>query len=306
MPKGRIVLLSCFLLLSAWQAAAATEPVPILLRFPDNAELAGPKQGEVGSGLIADWSFSSLNKQQAAKIARFNEWLPDADLESKARAAFACAHIGSPDEACRTETQLPKSEDEFAELLRSGAVKRGFIVTLQPIMAPEGLSLRVPVKEVEWDDDKTKPLRTLTVLYGARVPRALETKRGVTEQQFKEFWQSGAPNRLSTAADDGVKEAAKLLEVLAANIGQDGSIPQAWRDLPKIGELKKAGRARCAGLPCAGVRVYRDTPDNLWLTFASGFTGGQLPPDVGAAMVSLDSDAALYQTNVWVLAFSGY
>lgn len=68
MPKGRIVLLSCVLWLSAWRAAAAAEPVPILLRFPDNAELAGPKQGEVGSGLIADWSFSSLNKQQAAVI----------------------------------------------------------------------------------------------------------------------------------------------------------------------------------------------------------------------------------------------
>ena len=164
----------------------------------------------------------------------------------------------------------------------------------------------MPVKEVEWDGNKTKPLRTLTVLYGSRVPRALETQKGVTEEQFKEFWQSGAPNRLSVAADTGMKEAAKLLEVLAANIGHGGSIPQAWRDLPKIGELKKAGRARCFGLPCAGVRVYRDAPDSLWLTFAGGFTAGHLPADVGAAMVSLDSDAAQFETNVWGLAFSGY
>lgn len=75
------------------------------------------------------------------------------------------------------------------------------------------------------------------------------------------------------------------------------------------GDIMPKGRIvlpRCAGLPCAGVRVYRDTPENLWLTFANGFTGGNLPADVGAALVSLDPDAAQYQTNVWALRFSGY
>lgn len=306
MRSGLFALLSALVLLAASHASGASEPVPVLLRFPSSAELLAPRDGPA-SGLLADWAFSSLNKQQAAKIARFSAWLPEADLESKARAAFACAHLGAPDEACRTDPQLPKNEDAFVELLRSGAAKRGFIITLQPILAPAGFSLRVPVKEVEWDGQKVKPLRVLTVLYGARVPRSLESRKGVTEEDFKQFWQDGVPSRLSVATDKSVQDAVRLLEALAANIAPDESIPQAWRDLPKISVLEKAGRARCAGMPCAGVRVYRDEPDGLWLTFASGMmVAGRLPPDVGAAMVSLDPDAALFQSNVWALTFSGY
>ena len=309
MRNGHIAVLSTIVFLIASAVSAAAEPVPVLLRFPSKTELPGPG-GRAPSLLmlvIGDWASRSLNKENAEKMARFNAWLPDADLESKARAAFACAHIAAPDEACRTEAQLPKNEDEFVELLRSGSTRRGFIVTIQPIMAPAGLFLRVPVKEVEWDGQKLKALRTLTALYASRVPQSIETQKGVTEEQFKQFWQSGAPSRLSIEADKGVKEAARLFEVLAANIGPDESIPQPWRDLPKIATLEKAGRARCAGMPSAGVRIYRDTPDGLWLTFASGaLVAGHLIPDVGAAMVSLDPDAALFQTNVWTLTYGGY
>lgn len=96
------------------------------------------------------------------------------------------------------------------------------------------------------------------------------------------------------------------MEVLAANIAPDESVPKEWRDLPKIKTLEKAGRARCSGIPCAGVRIYRDTAEQLWLTFTDGFLPGYLPPSVGAAMISLDPDAALFQTNVWGISFLGY
>jgi hypothetical protein len=138
---------------------------------------------------------------------------------------------------------MSKSEDDLTNLFRSGSAKRAFIVTFQPIMAPAGFSLRVPAKEVEWDGHKAQPLRTLTVMYLTRVPRTLETQRGVSEEQFKSFRQSGPPSRLSVETEKSVKEAAALLEVMAANIARDDSIPREWRDLPKIGPLEKAGRA---------------------------------------------------------------
>src|SRR5262245_48303170 len=109
MRKIRVAALIYCTWLVASPASAATEPAPILLRFPSTAELNAPP----ASGLIGTWSFSSLNKQQAAKIALFSEWLPDAGLEAKAREAFACAPIGAPDETCRTEAQLPGSEAEL-------------------------------------------------------------------------------------------------------------------------------------------------------------------------------------------------
>jgi hypothetical protein len=299
MRKIHFAALICCTWLAASQAFAANEPVPILLRFPSTAELNAPP----ASGLIGAWSFSSLNKQQAAKIAMFAEWLPDAALETKAREAFACAPIGAPDEACRTEAQLPKSEAELRALLESGTVQRGFIVTFQPIMIPAGLSLRVPVQEVEWDADKAtvKTVRTFMVMYCARVPRAMEDQEGVSEQQLKEFWLSGSPSRLSTEVDKGIRESAVLLEELLPNVDAKGKIAQAWRGLPKIGPLEKAGRVRCRGMPCSAVRVYRDTPDGLWLTAAGG-----LPPDVGVALISLTADAAAFETNVWGITFAGY
>lgn len=303
MRIGYLAALVCLINLVAPHVSAATEPVPILLRFPSSAELNSPED----SGLIGMWSFASLNRQQVAKIARFNAWLPEAALESKARAALTCAPIGAPEEGCRTEAQFPRSEEEFHERLRSGPVQRGFIVTFQPIMVPAGLSLRVPIKEVEWDGKEFKALRTLTVMYCTRVPRSLETQPNVTEEQLQQFWMSGTPSRLSVEVDKGVREAASLAVTLAANIRADGSIPKEWRDLPKLGPLEKAGRTRCRGMPCSGVRVYRDTPDGLWLTFASNaWTAGRLPPDVGAALVSVDADAASFETSVWGLTFAGY
>jgi len=305
-PISRIASLCLVVLLVKSQAFAATAPVPVLLRLPDDSVFEAPKHGQPGSGLIADWAASGVNKQQTKKIARFRAWLPDGDLLSKARATFACARLGAPDEGCRTEAQLPKDEKELAELLRSGAAKRAFIVTLQPIMAPAGLSLRVPVAEVDWDGLMTAPLRTFVAVYGARVPRSLETRRGVTEDEYKQFWQSGTPSRLSVTANTGVEEVARLVEVLAANVAPDESVPKEWSDLPKIKTLEKAGRARCSGVPCAGVRIYRDTAEQLWLTFIGGFLPGYLPPSVGAAMISLDPDAALFETNVWTISFLGY
>jgi hypothetical protein len=100
--------------------------------------------------------------------------------------------------------------------------------------------------------------------------------------------------------------AFSMAATLATNVNTDGSIPKAWRDLPNIAPLEKAGRARCTGMPCSGVRVYRDDSEGLWLTFAPSFMAGRIPQTIGPGMVSLDADAAKFQTNVWSLTFAGY
>jgi len=283
--------------------ANSTEPAPLLLRFPTSAELEAPQ----GAGLIGAWSFSSLNKEKVEKIARFNAWLPDAMLESKARAAFACAKIGDPNETCRSESIMVREEGELQSVLHAGPNKRGFIITFQPIMVPEGLSLRVPVKELEWDGEKIKPLRTFTLVYGTRIAKTQKAKPKMTVEELKEFWVAGTPGKLAVEVDKGLAEIAGMLSVLTANIDAKNEIPKAWRDLPKIKTLEKAGRARCSGVPCAGVRIYKDTPESLWVTFASDpWVAGSLPPSIGAAMVSLDADAAKWETNVWGLTFAGY
>ena len=96
-----------------------------------------------------------------------------------------------------------------------------------------------------------------------------------------------------------------MLAVLVTAVHPNGTAPQEWNDLPKGKLLNQAGRTKCSGLPCIGVRVFKDSADSLWLVSAVGIWSAGLPPEVGVAMVSLDPNAAKWNTNLWI-TFIGY
>ena len=104
----------------------AEEPAPLLLLFPDGLNLVQPG----GSGLIGFLSFNQTNKEQTAKIARFHSWLPNADIQTKARTAFSCMPIDMPPGECRADIDMPQTEEALKQRLKDGHAKTGFVIQI--------------------------------------------------------------------------------------------------------------------------------------------------------------------------------
>lgn len=292
-------ILRAILLLAVAGSASAIEPPPVLLIVHGNI---GMKTHPNTSGLlmlgISAWANSSVNKQSAVKVARFNTALNGMDLLTEASQILGCVQAG---ESC-TDRAAFTDAAQFESALAARPEKDGVVVELTTELIAEQMLMRAVSHAVVLADKKDgkskKPALEERAGYVAvatmRAPKDIVGLKKTDPKALEQYWVEGEPRRIVTDARHGLNELKALFEMLARDGSADGKMPEAWKQLPKVKEFYDSGRVACSGMAwCASTFVLKDNGDSFTLV-SSGATAGWI-----------DSAAAAHYSNLPAYAMLG-
>lgn len=259
--------------------ACAIEAPPVLLIVNNNIGVETPAgtSGLLTLG-IAAWANSSVNKQSAVKVARFNTALGGMDFVTEARRAFGCVGANEPcaDRAALTDVA------EFEAALAARPGRDGVVVNLTPELVADQLMMRAATHSVVLSTKKTgkekkyrlEPGAGHTAVFYTRLPGDLWKLKKTNPAELEQHWINGEPRRIVSDARRGFTELNALLAMLAKEGGTEGKMPPAWKDLPRAKEFKESGRIACAGIgTCPGLHVLKDNGDSFVLVCCGNVAG---------------------------------
>jgi hypothetical protein len=293
------MLVRAILLLAVAGCVHAADPPPVLLIVHGDI---GVKTTNGGSGGlltlgIGAWANHSVNKQSAIKVARFKKALGDVDFQAEASRAFGCVGATGP---CADRVALTDiAQFELALTTRPG--RDGLVIEVTPELIAEQMLIRAITHHVVLSDNKPSDEKKPRVEQGAgyiavattRAPKELVAQKKSNPTALEQYWSGGEPSRIVGDARRGLAELTALFTLLAKDGQVDGKLPEAWKQLPKVKELKSTGRIACSGPAwCASTYVLKDNGDSFTLV-SSGSTAGWLDANAAANESNLPAYAML-------------
>jgi hypothetical protein len=261
---------------------------PLIIVMNERAFAGGADAGLIG-GIIGNAS----NDAAEAQMAEFAARTPGVDWASLASEEFACFAVADEQAGCRTVMVLD-SYGNVDELLADSTVQRAIVVELvQTFHTSIRYRARVVVHELTRGRKEFGEDRVFTALYETILPRLLWD---TSVEEADRWWAEGVPSRLEADARRSLRELRELAELVEPLTEDKWSVPKEWKQLPKIGTLEQAGRARCSGLPCGDVRILEQRGDRTWLV-----NDKPLLPAYGPSVASLDGNALINETNLFYL-----
>jgi hypothetical protein len=259
--------LRAMLLLVVAGNACAADPAPVLLIIHGDIGAKNPSNGSAGLLVagIGAWANHSLNKQSAIKVARFKTAFGATDFQAEATRALGC--VGAT-EACERVAMTDINQFELALMTRPG--RDGIVVELTTELIAEQMLMRAVMHNVVLSDKKPSDEKRPRVDQGTgyiavattRAPKELVTQKKSNPAALEQYWSSGDPSRIVSDARRGLTELTALFAMLAKDGQADGKLPDAWKQLPKVKELKSTGRIACSGPAwCASTYVLKDNGD---------------------------------------------
>lgn len=290
--------LRAMLLLAVAGNVCAADVAPVLLIVHGNIGVETKNNGSAGLLTlgIGAWANHSVNKQSAVKVARFNKTIGGMDFQAEAARALGCVGASEP---CTGTALTDVNQFELALLARPG--RDGVVVELTTELIAEQMLMRAISHHVVLSDkkpsDEKKPRVDEGIGYVAvattRAPKELVAQKKSNPAALEQYWSSGEPSRIVSDARRGLTELTALFALLAKDGQTDGKLPEAWKQLPKVKELKSTGRIACSGPAwCASTYVLKDNGDSFTLV-SSGATAGWLDANAAANESNLPAYAML-------------
>jgi hypothetical protein len=272
-------------------SASAAERGPVFVySFTGNPHPGSP----VGMGyltpVVTDMLVAFGERPNKPLLAELNSVLDQSNRQRRLEEAFSCAFNESGSDTCRpvvflaqppfggTDRNLVPSE-ELASLLRNYPDKRVWILHVTEQFHVGGYNLSAGATETLVDASGNRRFRTVTAMYMDPYSNRLDalsrglpinatglTPRLGSKEARANYWLGSSPRRLDTAVLNAPRELGDLL-TLMKDLPFDSklvSTPEAFKQHPKLGELRRKGQASCTAAYC-GTRVFRDLGDRLYL-----------------------------------------
>jgi hypothetical protein len=296
--------LCAFAYLSGLAHAAGEPPLPVLLQLPD--DIGVQTGGE--SGLIGILIDRNTNRRSAERVRRFKEGAAGFDFAASASETLACVAASQGDTCAQPQIII---RDKTGEATLTAALAelpqhRALLISLTPEMTSEALMLRAVASELSLRKERVVREHITSTIVMRRAPAALTQNAKANPGALEDFWFAGDQPLVLDVAREALAETALLMSALRAELAGSDAAPKSWKELPKLAGLEKTGRAKCNGTPCSNVRIFRDTPEKIWVVHVpEGMMGVGVPRDYGVVMGSFDAPAAAFQLNLWAYLVIG-